>query len=259
MTTAKLAIVIPCYNERETILEIVARVRRLPVDKSIIVVDNASTDGTRELLLSSHDLRRAALPVDLARSNLAVPGQEFLRHRDLAVLLQPMNLRKGTSFRVGLALADAEYVVCQDADLEYQPSDILRLLEHAERTRAVAVFGSRMHDAACGLDAFGIGRRALSCLFRLLYSSPIRDVATCYKLLRTDVARELRMTCSSFDLDFEIAAKLRRHQHEIAEVPIRYQPRDRAQGKKIRWTDGASAAWTLLKYGVVQRAAARAG
>jgi glycosyltransferase involved in cell wall biosynthesis len=181
-------------------------------------------------------------------SELAIPGQTLLVGDGFTVVLQPCNLRKAASVRLGLALANSEYVVCQDADLEYEPTDILRLLEHAERTGAAAVFGSRLSGAArVELDAFQVGRIALTKLFQVLYRSDITDVATCYKLMRTEVARALNTRTSGFDLDFEIPARLRLNKHRIADVPIRYHPRGRNGGKKIRWRDGVSAAFTLLR------------
>jgi dolichol-phosphate mannosyltransferase len=244
----KLTIVIPCFNERETVLELLERVKRVDVDKAVIVIDNASTDGTRELLRSVCTNERALGGSDFERAPGLVAGQRMLDGDGFTVVLQPTNLEKGTSVKTGLALANSEYVVCQDADLEYDPADILRLLEHAERTGADAVFGSRLQEpAGLKLDFFQIGRVALTKLFRGLYASRLTDVATCYKLMRTDVARSLDMQATGFDLDFEIPAKLARWKLAVEELPIRYTPRDSTRGKKIRWRDGFSAAWTLVK------------
>lgn len=238
MSRHKLTVIIPCFNEHRTILEIVGRVRRLPIDKSIIVVDNCSTDGTREILIA------------LVRHDGLLPSSSdnIFRTDDITLVLQPRNHRKGTSIKMGIALANSDYVICQDADLEYDAADIPRLLEHAEKTRAVAVFGSRLLGAARQRrDSFALGRAALGKLFRLLYRSAVTDVATCYKLLRTDLARSLDMRATGFDLDFEIAAKLVRNDCQIAELPISYDPRSRAAGKKIRWRDGFGALWAMLR------------
>ena len=210
------------------------------VDKSIVVVDNCSTDGTRDLLLRKFGQSR--------RCDSAAPGRTVLREDELTIVLEPANFEKGTSIKTGLALADGEYVVCQDADLEYDPADILRLLEHAERTGARAVFGSRLLEyKARRLDSFQFGRVALSLLFRLLYGGSLTDVATCYKLLQSEVMRGLELRASGFDLDFEIPAKLRRQKHDIVEVPVSYTPRSHEQGKKLRWSDGVFAVWALAK------------
>jgi glycosyltransferase involved in cell wall biosynthesis len=244
----KLTIVIPCFNERDTVLEVIERVKGVDVDKRIVVVDNASTDGTRELLRSVCTGERAASAPDFEDAPGLLAGQRILDGDGFTVLLQPTNLKKGTSVRTGLALANSEYVICQDADLEYDPRDILRLLEHADRTGAAAVFGSRLQRAATfKLDLFHVGRVALTKLFRGLYGCELTDVATCYKLLRTDVARSLDMQSSGFDLDFEIPAKLARWKHSLLELPISYTPRGSDRGKKLRWRDGLSATWILVK------------
>jgi dolichol-phosphate mannosyltransferase len=244
----KLTIVIPCFNERETVLELLDRVKRVAIDKIVVVVDNASTDGTRELLRSVCTNDRPWKAPGDAGSLAPLEGQRILDGDGFVLVLQPRNLSKGTSVKTGLALANSEYVICQDADLEYDPSDILRLLEHAERTGDDAVFGSRLQGrAAFDVDLFHVGRVALTKLFQRLYGCPLTDVATCYKLMRTDVARSLDMQSPGFDLDFEIPAKLAKWRHTISELPISYTPRDSSRGKKIRWRDGFSAAWTLVK------------
>ena len=239
---AKLTVIIPCYNERETVLEIIRRVRALPIDATIIVIDNCSTDGTRELLRAACDEDPGTTPPP------PIPGQVMLRGAGFQLVLQPRNLKKGMSVRTGVALANSEYVICQDADLEYDPTDILRLLEYAERTGASVVFGSRLAGRPkLERNAFQLGRVALTVLFTSLYRARITDVATCYKLMRTDVARSLPLRSEGFDLDFEIPARLTRLGHSIAELPIKYHPRTPEQGKKIRWRDGLSAAWVLAR------------
>ncbi|GBC98110.1 Undecaprenyl-phosphate mannosyltransferase [bacterium HR17] len=219
----KLTVIVPVYNERVTVLTVLEKVKALPVSKEIIVVDNASTDGTRELLAALDD-------------------------PEVRVILQAKNLGKGASVKLGFALAKGEWVIIQDADLEYDPQDILRLLEHAERTGKVAVFGSRLLTGnPQGMWAFYWGRVVLNLVFRTLFAAPTTDVATCYKLLRADIAKQLRLRCSGFDLDFELAAALCRLGHAIAEVPITYRPRTIAEGKKIRPLDGLKAIATMLR------------
>ena len=223
MAKLKLTIVIPVYNERGTVMTVLEKVKALSVSKEIIVIDNLSTDGTRELL-------------------------ETVSDPEIRVVLQSKNLGKGTSVKLGFAMAKGEWVIIQDADLEYEPSDILRLLEHAEKTGEVAVFGSRLLTGnPQGMLAFYIGRVALNLIFRLLFGAKTTDVATCYKLVRSDIAKRLRLRCSGFDLDFELASALRRLGYNIAEVPITYRPRTIAEGKKIRPMDGVKAIATMLR------------
>ena len=189
-----------------------------------------------------------------AERTLTPAGQTILRGDGFFLMLQPRNLQKGTSVRAGLALANSEYVICQDADLEYDPKDIVRLLEFAEQRRAAAVFGSRLANRAeIAWNAFQFGRVALTILFRVLFGTRITDVATCYKLVRTEVLRSLSLRSPGFDLDFEIAARLRRLRYAIHELPIKYRPRTIEDGKKIRWRDGFSAAWVLFKTRVARK------
>lgn len=221
-----LTIVVPAYNERETIREILARVRELPISKEVIVVDNCSTDGTREILQG-------------------LPPTE-----GLTVVLQSSNYGKGTSVRTGFERARGEFVVCQDADLEYDPQDIPRLLEVA-RGGADAVFGTRLSDQRSregGNRFFSAGRRWVTTWFNLVFGTRLTDVSTCYKMVRRVTIQGIPLKGSGFELDFEIPAKLRRAGVDIVEVPVSYAPRGFEQGKKIGWRDGLKAAWTILKY-----------
>ena len=214
----KLTIVIPVYNEIDTLPAVLDEVRSLRIDKEIIVVDNVSTDGTREFV----------------ESLAGEPG--------VSPVLQKVNYGKGSSVRLGLALARGEYVVVQDADLEYDPHDIITLLAIADSERRDAVFGSRLMTGQVKVPwHHALGRDALSLLFGLLYCCRLTDVATCYKLMRTDVAQSLLLRTLGFDLDYELPAQLRRRGVDIVEAPIAYHPRTIEQGKKLRWTDGIAA------------------
>lgn len=236
----KLSVLMPVYNERATLREIVRRVQEVPLDKEIIIVDNCSTDGTREELQALLDSGEAEDESGTGR---------------LRIVLQAENKGKGSSVRRALELARGEWVIVQDADLEYDPQDYLKLLAVAERSpKRLAVFGSRLKQGTAARQgmphtSFYYGRIGLSILFRVLYASPLSDVATCYKLMRRDLAQSLPLKGSGFELDFEIPARLRRRGVRIYEVPISYAPRTELEGKKIRAVqDGLRAAWTLIKY-----------
>ncbi len=245
----KLTVIVPCFNERETILELLRRLNAVPIDKLVIVVDNCSTDGTRQLLRSMCSVeRRVGHDAEILLGGPWTAGQTVLDGPGFHVVLQPANYSKSASIKLGIALADSEYVICQDADLEYDPTDIARLLAHAESSGAVAVFGSRLaRSSGIPMDAFQAGRVGLTKLFCLLFDSDITDVATCYKLVKTDLIRDLRLESSGFNLDFELPARLRKRRVAIAELPISYRPRNHAHGKKIRWRDGLRAGFMLLK------------
>jgi len=227
-----LSIIIPVYNEKDTVSTIIDRVRELLIETELIVVDNKSTDGTREIV-------------------------QELDYPNLQVILQPRNLQKGNSVKKGIQAARSEYTVIQDADLEYDPQDLIKLFERVQQPGVLAVFGSRLLGAAqrreqLPLSAFSAGRNALAAWYRLLYGSKMRDIATCYKMAPTAVLQALNLRCEGFDLDFELAAKLtklaRQRGEQVVEVPISYHPRTVAEGKKIRWQDGIRALWALTKF-----------
>lgn len=234
----------PVYNERATLSEIVRRVQNVPLDLEIIIVDNVSTDGTRE---------------DLQALIASGEAGEADSHHPIRVAFQSENRGKGSSVRRALGLARAPWVIVQDADLEYDPRDYLRLFEAARKPRRGldAVFGTRLHRGTRARGgqprtAFFYGRVGLSVLFRMLYGAPLSDVATCYKLMRREFAFGLDLQSDGFDLDFEIAAKVARARKtgaRFGEIPISYAPRTELEGKKIRVVrDGARAVWALVKF-----------
>lgn len=238
----KLSVLMPVWNEGATLLEILEQVRAVAVDKEIILVDDGSTDGTRETLQKLLD--DGVAEDEQGSGNLRVVFQE--------------HGGKGVAVRRALSLARGDWVIVQDADLEYDPNDFLKLLAFAEkkRERCVAVFGTRLlkgspsraNQAAHSRTAFYYGRIGLSVWFRVLYGAPVSDVATCYKMVRREVLQSFDLRGRGFELDFEIAAKLARGGNRIWEVPVYYQPRSVLEGKKIRAVrDGLRAAWTLLK------------
>jgi glycosyltransferase involved in cell wall biosynthesis len=234
----------PVYNERATLAEIIQRVRNVPLDKEIIIVDNVSTDGTRD------DLR--------ALIERGEAGEEDSQ-AEIRVVFQAENRGKGSSVRRALESARGEWIIVQDADLEYDPRDYLRLFEAISKGKRPldAVFGTRLSRGSSAREkqprtAFFYGRVGLSVLFRLLYGAPLSDVATCYKLMRRDFALGLGLKSDGFDLDFEIAAKVakaRKNGARFGEIPISYAPRTELEGKKIRVVrDGFRAVVALVKF-----------
>jgi len=220
--TLTVSIIMPVYNERETIRAALDRVRALDWPKEILVVDDASTDGTGELLAAEEGIR-------------------LLRHE--------RNLGKGAAIRTALAVAQGEVVVIQDADLEYDPQDIPRLLAPIARGEARVVFGSRFLVGRPPMRwANYLCNRLLALAANLLYGAGITDEATCYKAIDTELLRSLKLECRRFEFCPEVVAKLRRRGERIVEVPIRYTPRSFDAGKKIRWWDGVHALWTLVRY-----------
>lgn len=237
-----LSVLVPVYNERATLEPLLRRVQELPLDLEIIVVDNVSTDGTRQWL------------EELLASGEA--GSEDSQNL-LRVVLQSENLGKGASVRRGLALARGQWVVVQDADLEYDPRDLVRLLDLAQSKRLDAAFGTRLSPHSKSLrdqprTAFFYGRVGLTLFYRVLYGAPLGDVATCYKLMRRPFALGLKLRCDGFDLDFEIAAKValaHKRGARVGQRPISYVPRTELEGKKIRAVhDGLRAMWALVRF-----------
>jgi glycosyltransferase involved in cell wall biosynthesis len=225
----KLSIITCAYNERKTILDAIRQAHAVDLgpgwEKEIIVVDNFSTDGTRELLQS----------VDL-------PGVRVVYH--------PRNLGKGASVRTGIAEASGDYFVIFDADLEYEAGDLPRLVAEAISADTVAVFGSRTLGGRriyqYAKNYWGV--RFLSAIASLLYGGRLTDIAVATKLVRLDVARSLSLDGSGFDLDFEPPCKLLKRGYDIAEVPIAYHPRTVEEGKKLKaFRDGFRALWVIVK------------
>lgn len=221
-----ISVIIPVYNERATILELIRRVRTEPTPKRIIVVDDGSTDGTAALL-----------------DGLGEPG--------LTVIRLPRNRGKGAAVRAGIARAEGEITLVQDADLELDPNDYPALLAPLRAGTADVVYGARFlrPENREGYRLISrIGNAAVTGWTNLLFGSRLTDEATGYKVLKTPLLRELRLECDGFDFCAEVTAKLLRRGVRIVEVPVRFNPRTYVEGKKIGWRDGIITLWTLLKY-----------
>lgn len=223
-----LSVVIPVYNEKETIEKILEKINAVPLDKEIVIVDNYSTDGTRDILLK-------------------------IKTDNVKVIYHDQNLRKGTSVRVGIKAASGEIVIIQDADLEYDPNDYLKLIEPIQKNRADFVLGARFKKGYHGLIIHRLGNRFLTALINFLFGSHLNDYATCYKLAKKQIFIDLDLTSKSFDIEAEIVCKALRKKLRIAEVSVSYHPRSYDEGKKIRWLDGIQAITTILKYKICGR------
>jgi len=219
----KVSVIIPVYNERDTIAETIARVRAAPVEKEIVVVDDASTDGTAEIV-------------------------EPLVGPDLRLVRQPRNQGKGAAIRRGLQDATGEIVLIQDADLEYDPADYPKLVAPIEEGEADVVYGTRAPRFAGMRRPHRSFNWLAARLANLLYRADITDEATCYKVFRTAILKSIPLKCERFEFCPEVTAKVRKRGIHIHEVPVSYQARSVGAGKKIRWWDGVEALWTLIKY-----------
>ncbi len=217
----KLSVLIPVYNEQAGIAEVIRQVAAVPVEKEIVVVDDCSTDRTPEIL---------------AEQQRVVPGLRVIRH--------PANRGKGAGVRTAMEAATGDCLIIQDGDLEYDPNDIPQLLQPILEGRAKVVYGVR---ALAGQKLHvRLGNRFLTWVTNRLYGTRIHDMETCYKLMRTEVARGLNIECQRFDLEPEITAKIVRRGYAIYEVPISYKPR--REKKLSPWRDGWPALRALWRY-----------
>jgi glycosyltransferase involved in cell wall biosynthesis len=222
----KLSVIVPVFDERNTVVEIVRRMRavELPVDLEIVIVDDGSTDGTRDVLRQ------------LADSTVRVINHD-------------VNRGKGSAIRSGLAHVTGDLVLVQDADLEYDPEDWPRLLNPIIRGRARVVYGSRFTGERRNmLFLHWVGNRFLSLVTNVLYNTTLSDMETCYKLFDRTLLDGITLRAQRFEFEPEVTAKILRRGIRIYEVPISYTGREFDEGKKITWRDGFVALWTLVKY-----------
>jgi glycosyltransferase involved in cell wall biosynthesis len=220
-----LSVVMPVFNERATVEEIVERVLAVPVRIELVAVDDGSTDGTRELL------------------------QRLAGERGFKLVLQERNQGKGAAVRRGIVETTGEVVIVQDADLEYSPEEYPDLLELIVRGKADAVFGSRFIGRhRCFLFTHYLANLFLNLVTNVLYNTTMTDMETCFKAIRADVLKGLPLRSDRFGIEPEITAKLFKRGARVYEVPITYEGRDYSEGKKISWRDGFPALWALVKY-----------
>jgi glycosyltransferase involved in cell wall biosynthesis len=231
-----VSIIVPVYNERETIRDILNQVRgvelvipaasgTMRLDKEIIVIDDGSNDGTRDILV------------------------EEKKEGDLLLFFHRRNRGKGAAVRTGVSRSSGEIVLIQDADLEYDPRDYPKLLQPILEGRVKVVYGSRfLGPRKAMLFWHMLGNKLLTLTTNILYNAILSDMETCYKVLDGDLARSLDLKSNGWGIDPEITAKVLKRGHRIFEVPISYYGREYYEGKKISWRDGFTVLWTLLKY-----------
>jgi glycosyltransferase involved in cell wall biosynthesis len=220
-----LSVVMPAFNESATIEEIVRRVLAVPVRTQLIVVDDASTDGTRDAL------------------------ERLQQELGFTLLLQPHNQGKGAALRRGFEAVRGDLVVIQDADLEYSPEEFPVLIELICQGRADVVYGSRfLGRHRVFLFSHYLGNRLLTLITNILYNTMLTDMETCYKVMRAEVLRSMTLQSDGFGIEPELTAKIFKRGYRVYEVPITYDGRGYDEGKKIGWRDGVVALWVLLRY-----------
>lgn len=222
----KLSVIIPCYNEKSTIDTIVKRVRAVGLAHEILIVDDGSTDGTREVL-------------DAIQTG-----------DDLRIILHEHNKGKGAAVRTGFQNATGDVFLIQDADLEYDPREYPVLLKPIEEGISKVVYGSRFLGGPRKAMFFWnmVANRFLTLVTNLLYNAILSDMETCYKVFRAELVRDIPLRSRRFDFEPEVTAKILKRGHRIYEVPISYNGREWDEGKKISWRDGVIALWTLIYY-----------
>ncbi|MCX8159078.1 MAG: glycosyltransferase family 2 protein [Candidatus Pacearchaeota archaeon] len=225
----KLSIIIPVFNEKTTILEVIKRVKCANiknVKKEIIVVDDYSDDGTRELL------------------------KELERKEKLKIIFHDKNYGKGHAIKSGLKIASGDIVIVQDADLEYNPDEYYELIKPIIDGKEKVVYGSRILNEKNKYSSlsFYLGGRIITFITNFLFNSKLTDEPTCYKVFKKEIIDKITINGERFEWEPEITAKILKKKIKIFEVPISYNPRGKEKGKKIKWVDGIIAIWTLIKY-----------
>jgi len=235
----------PVYNERATIGEILRRVQETPMRKEVLIVDDCSTDGTRQMLEGM-----AALQAKGESSAPALDGDDPVPLCDLRFLFQPQNQGKGAALRRGFKEATGEIVLVQDADLEYDPRDYPKLLEPILDGRAEVVYGSRFLGGPQRVHYFWhyVANKFLTLLSDISTNLKLTDMETCYKVFRKEVLQGIQIRSDRFGFEPEITAKIAKGNWRIYEVPISYAGRTYEEGKKITWKDGFQALWCIIRF-----------
>jgi len=218
-----LSIIVPVYNEAGTIKQILEKINALDIEKEIIVVDDGSCDGTDRVLRD-------------------------INYDNLRVIHHTSNRGKGAAFLTGLANASGEFVIVQDADLEYDPADYIKLIEEIKKDDTDIVLGVRFTEGYHGLLIPRLGNRFLTSFLNFLFGTRLNDFLTCYKLASKDLLDKLGLKSQGFNIELEIVSKVIKRKLKIKQVPISYRPRTYKEGKKIRWLDGMYLMGNIIKY-----------
>lgn len=229
----KISVIIPCYNEKATILEIIRQIKAVNLEKEIIVVDDFSNDGTRDIL-------------------------KKIKDKTVKIIYQPRNYGKGMAIRTGIKKVSGDIVIIQDADLEYNPQDYYKLVKPIIQGKTKVVYGTRFprkkdkffpffHYFSLS-NPYYLANKVLTAIANILYLAKITDEPTCYKVFSADVIKSINLKCERFEFCPEVTAKVRKKGYKILEVPISYHPRSVKEGKKIKFKDGLEAIWALIKY-----------
>jgi len=221
----KLSVIIPVFNEKNTIKKILEKVKKLPFVNDMVVVDDGSVDGTTKIL------------------------RNFPKQKKIKIIFNKKNQGKGFAVRTALMYVKGKYVIIQDADLEYDPREFPLLLKPIKEGKAEVVYGSRFTGEHRNMFFWHMqANKFLTLVTNILYNTTLSDMETCYKLFPVDLAKQLKLNSKRFDIEPEITAKILKKKIRIYEVPISYAGREYHEGKKISWLDGIWALWTLLRY-----------
>jgi dolichol-phosphate mannosyltransferase len=222
----RLSVLIPVFNEKGTLDEIIEKVRKVPISKELIIVDDCSTDGSRDIL------------------------KKYEKDEDIQVIYHAQNSGKGKALRTALEYVRGDIVIVQDADLEYEPNDYLKLIRPIADKECSVIYGSRFLNSSNRHSylRYYWGGRLVTLVANLLFSQNLTDEPTCYKVFTADLIKSLPLTCERFEFCPEVTAKIAKKGIRIREIPINYYPRKITEGKKIRWYDGVEAIWTLIKF-----------
>lgn len=222
----KLSILIPVYNEIRTLSTILNKIIHLKIDKELVIVDDYSTDGSRELL-----------------------KEKYGAYSEVKLIFHSKNMGKGCAIKTAIAHANGDFSIIQDADLEYDPNDYTQLLNAAINKDVKVVYGSRFLKTRKTTSFWHfLVNKFLTEITNILFKANLTDMETCYKMLKTDLFKKLNIQAERFDIEVEITAKLLKNKVKILEVPISYKGRSYHEGKKITWKDGISTLWALIKF-----------